>query len=260
MQFPSNEEEWQQIAQDFETKWQFTHCLGAIDGKHIAILAPPNSGSQYYNYKQFHSIVLMAVVDASCRFVYVDIGQYGRISDGGVFNNSSIGQLLASNSLPLPPPKLVAGSEDFIAPYVFVADDAFALKTYLMKPYSLKSLTPLQRIFNYRLSRARNKSENAFGIIAQRFRVLGKPIHLTPEKASLITLSICCLHNFLMSDCTARTCYEDVDTIQNVSNMQPLARQGSNRCSHDATKIRDEFCKYFNSANGAVAWQLDKTS
>lgn len=262
VQFPSNEEEWRQIAHDFEEKWQFPHCVGAIDGKHVAIIAPPNTGSLYYNYKHFYSIVLMAIVDAFSRFVYVDIGQYGRISDGGVFNNSSIGQLLASNSLPLPPADIVTGSESFIAPYTFVADDAFALKSNMLKPYSLKNLTPAQRIFNYRLSRARNKSENAIGIIAQRFRILEKPIHLDPEKASLITLTICCLHNFLMTGRMSRACYEDIDLTQNVptpSGMQPITRQGSNRSSLDATNVREEFCKYFNSANGAVSWQWDKT-
>lgn len=55
-----------------------------------------------------------------------------------------------------------------------VGDDAFALKTHLLKPYGGTNLTKAQKIFNYRLSRARRIVENAFGILASRFRIFQK--------------------------------------------------------------------------------------
>ena len=64
-------------------------CIGALDGEHITIRPPANSGSYYYNYKNAFSIVLMALVNASYRFIYVDIGCNGHISDGGIFKNCS---------------------------------------------------------------------------------------------------------------------------------------------------------------------------
>lgn len=30
-------EDWKEIANDFANKWNFPHCIGAIDGKHIVI-------------------------------------------------------------------------------------------------------------------------------------------------------------------------------------------------------------------------------
>ena len=84
-QFPSNEEEWKHIAQDFDTMWDFPNCLGAVDGKHVRIVPPADSGSYFYNYKGSHSLVLMAVVNAKYKFIMCDIGVKGRISDGGVF-------------------------------------------------------------------------------------------------------------------------------------------------------------------------------
>ncbi|KAJ8046639.1 hypothetical protein HOLleu_05387 [Holothuria leucospilota] len=54
-----------------------------------------------------------------------------------------------------------------------------------------------QRVFNYRLSQARRVIENAFGILARRFRVFLKPIPLQPENAQKVALAACVLHNFL---------------------------------------------------------------
>jgi len=73
-----NREEWTKVAEQFYSKWQFPNCIGALDGKHIKIRCPPKSGSFYFNYKQYFSIVLLASCDAQYKFTWVDIGQYGK--------------------------------------------------------------------------------------------------------------------------------------------------------------------------------------
>ena len=90
MTCPSTPEEWKQVAQVFSDKWNFHHTCGAIDGKHVAIKCPPNGGTLYFNYKKFYSIVLMALVDANYRFLYVSLGANGSASDGGVFKECSL--------------------------------------------------------------------------------------------------------------------------------------------------------------------------
>ncbi|KAK7909459.1 hypothetical protein WMY93_014143 [Mugilogobius chulae] len=88
---PPNEEAWREIAEGFWSKWNFPNCLGALDGKHVEIEKPPHSGSQYFNYMKFFSIVLLALVDADYRFRIIHVGDYGRSSDGGVYAASALG-------------------------------------------------------------------------------------------------------------------------------------------------------------------------
>lgn len=68
---------WKESAEGFFKKWQFPNCIGALDGKHIRIEAPPMSGSKYFCYKKFFSIILMAICDYKYRFLWVNIGQFG---------------------------------------------------------------------------------------------------------------------------------------------------------------------------------------
>ena len=235
-------------------------CIGALDGKHIAIVPPGNTGSLYFNYKHFFSIVLLALVDANYKFLYVDVGHYGRTSDGGVYSNSTLAEALACNKLNIPPAQCIANS-DITVPHVVVADDAFAIKPYLMKPYSFRKCNPEQRVFNYRLSRARRVVESAFGILSQRFLVFKKAIPLNPDKVQSIVMAACCLHNFLLRNPTAAAEYmpSDREAIAGEScvAMRPMTRQGSNRSSADAVSVREKFCAYFNSFDGRVSWQSD---
>ena len=138
---PDTEDAWRDITREFLEKRNFNNCIGAMDGKHVLIYPPPNSGSYYFNYKHLFSIVQVAIVDANYRFIYTDVGCNGRISDGGVFKNRSVYRTLEHNSLNIPKESTLPETEQTF-PFVIVADDAFPMKDYLMKPYSQRGLTP----------------------------------------------------------------------------------------------------------------------
>ena len=73
---PSKKQEWPSISKDFEDIWNLPNCLGATDGKHICLQCPKLSGSNYYTYKGFYSIVLLAICDVKYCFILHDTGQF----------------------------------------------------------------------------------------------------------------------------------------------------------------------------------------
>lgn len=194
---PPTEEKWNKICADFLALWNLPNCVGAIDGKHITIQAPPNSGSAYFNYKKTFSIVLMAVCDARYQFTLFDVGAYGSDSDGGILSRSTFGKALYEGTLNLPKGRARLPGSDKETPCYFVGDEAFQMSINIMRPYPGRTLNDQRRIFNYRLSRARRTIENTFGILAARWRILRRPIIAGPEVVDKFVVAAMCLHNFL---------------------------------------------------------------
>ena len=78
--FPTTPDQWKEKATQFSRR-NFHHTIGALDGRHVAIRCPPDSGSRYYNYKGFYSLVMLALVDADYNFLWVDVVSNGACSD-----------------------------------------------------------------------------------------------------------------------------------------------------------------------------------
>nr|CAH7768106.1 unnamed protein product [Callosobruchus chinensis] len=128
-----------------------------------------------------------------------------------------------------------------------------------------------EKIFNYRLSRARRVSENAFGILTWRFRVFSRPIELKPDTIDRVVWAACSLHNWLRK--TAPSHYmsqqsvdrEDFNTgevipgewRQNINILHPVTRLGNNNGSQIAKRIRQEYMTYFTKEN-TLPWQWEK--
>ena len=136
------------------------------------------------------------MVDANYTFIYVDVGAAGRAGDAGVVANSALQKALTINSLDLPDAVALQGISTKISHHV--VDDAFPLNARLMKPYPYRNLEKEKRIFNYRLSQAHRVVENAFGILAHRWRVFLTTIKLSPEKVTDMIFAACCLHNLMV--------------------------------------------------------------
>lgn len=103
MALPSTQNGWSKVARDFEEKWDMPHCLGAIDGKHVNVECPANSGSRDRNYKGSFSKSVMAISDANYSFLYVEVGHNGSESDGGIFSRSKLQPMVVDGTLGVPP-------------------------------------------------------------------------------------------------------------------------------------------------------------
>lgn len=223
-----------------------------------------NYGSFYYNYKGFHSLILLAVVDANYNFLYVNVGSNGRANDAAVFNEPSLCEAITKNLFDFPLEDYLPGTNKKV-PFVFVADDAFRLTSRMLKPYGERSANA-NKIFNYRLSRARRVVENAFGILANKFQIFQIEIDLEIEKVEKTTLASCALHNFIrkrdgfvlkmLDSENTNTLSFQKGSWRNEVSMTNLQRSQINRSGDEGRRVRDTFSEHFNTV-GTVPWRND---
>ena len=101
--YPKCGDDWLYISEQLEEMWNMPYTIGCIDGKHIRMECPKLSGTLYYNYKGFFSMVLLAIFNADCCFTLFNLGQYGSNNDSRVLDNSQMGQMFDNNLLHVPP-------------------------------------------------------------------------------------------------------------------------------------------------------------
>ncbi|XP_046987885.1 protein ALP1-like [Schistocerca americana] len=146
---------WLTSAEGFHKRANFPHCVGAVDGKRIRIVKPTSSGSLYYHYKNYFSILLLAVCDSTYKFLFIDVGACGKSSDSTVFRNTVLNNKLQDGTLDLPAPKQLSLSFERPMPFMLVGDEGFGLSKFILRPYGGKYLDNKKHVVNYRLCRAR---------------------------------------------------------------------------------------------------------
>jgi len=242
-------EKWLEISKGFEQNAKFPNCIGALDGKHIRLIHPQNSGSLYYNYKHFFSLVLMALCDSNYCFIWVDIGAYGKNSDSGIFKESSLYTKLSEKTLNIPEPRPIIDNDEIKLPYVIVADEAFGMLENLMRPFGGNLLSHEKKIYNYRHTLARRYIECTFGIMSNKWRILHRPLDVNIEFAQDIVKAICVLHNYVrIRDGNS---YEETLFTAPLSN---LTSSTTGRAIRVAENVRVKFMNYFNN-EGSIEWQ-----
>lgn len=251
-------QKWNDISESFYDICKMPHCIGSLDGKHCSIKCPPQAGSQYYNYKHFHSIVLMAIADANSNFIMIDVGAYGRNNDSSIFNESTMGKAFTLNRLNVPNPREMPDTVT-VMPFYLVGDEAFPLRNNLMRPYARRQLDYSKRIFNYRLSTARRTVECAFGILTKKFGIFQKSIATNVELAEASIRSACVLHNYIRQNEGDGILEKNfLEENRSVNDLPSLIPTSVHRGSAEAMKMRDTLKNYFISPVGCVPWQNEK--
>jgi hypothetical protein len=218
----------------------------------------------YFNYKKSFSVVLLALCDHEYRLTAVDLGSAGHNSDAGIFKRCELGRRIMDDDLDFPPNKLIPGfAAGGFVPHVIVGDAAFPLRENIMIPYGKPSsgnLTREQRIFNYRLSRARGKAEQLFGLMVQRWRLLyNGRIKLTPESLIPILQAILVLHNLVqkrggkLPPGCSNPFKEEFKPEEKEWLLQNIPKKGG-KPAEEPVRIRKVFTEYFNYL-GSISWQ-----
>ena len=195
---PKSEEDFKNKIVDMEELWQFPCCWAAVHCCHIPMKCPPGgleSCKEYHNFKNFYSIVLMALVDSHYRFVWASCGFPGNSHNALVFKSTDLWRRIQEGYIP----QMGKSIDDVIIPPVIVGDSAFPMCTWLMKPFTNATLSPEQRNLNYRLSWARMVTEGAYGQLEGRWRVLLRKCESSRDQVCTATLACVVLHNICIN-------------------------------------------------------------
>lgn len=260
------------MAQEFEKKWQFSHCVGALVAKHISVQKPLDEPEKFVNHKNFHSIVVVGLVNANHEFTYINTGSNGGYEH--VYVNTSFFEMITEERLELPKDCPLDGTKESM-PYIFVGETDFLIEN-IMRPYPKDQLTPEKKVFNYRFFRAKQVADNAFGMLYERFGIFHKDIGIKEEDLNSVVMACCMLHNYLIRNSKDYLNEESLDVedvnsfrfkaaswrLKQEGGMQwgdthPLLslKQGPETTPDSRGEIvRDMFTKYFNN-EGKVPFQ-----
>ena len=228
------------VVQGFRKKWNVPQCAGAIDGSHIPVRPPACNHTDYYNRKGWYSVILQAVVDHDYLFRDVMVGWPGSVHDARVLANSKIYFKATSKKILNTSSTNIRGTEIF--PFL-IGDSAYPLSTWLIKPFPHHSnLTDRQRTFNYKISRARIVTENAFGRLKGRWRRLAKQNDMFVEHVPQVVLACCILHN--LCEIHGENFYNTWLQNTSVLPQQPARVSASGSRNTAATVIRDTLVQY----------------
>ena len=189
----------------FQAKQWLPNCIGAIDGTHIYISAPPNSiaAADHRNrYKSF-SILLQGVVDSRCCFTSVNTGPPGSLHDSAHFKSTELYRKVEEGVMGgfHDDPMTLPASLPF-PPYI-VADRGYPLLSWCITPFKMgpmgSPLTNEEVWFNRKHSSTRMSIERGFGILKARFKEIGGKSSLKLDFMPTVVHTCCVLYNMLLS-------------------------------------------------------------
>uniref|UniRef100_A0A336L2I1 CSON003839 protein n=1 Tax=Culicoides sonorensis TaxID=179676 RepID=A0A336L2I1_CULSO len=191
--YPPTQQKIEEITAGFESEWKFIQVYGAVDGCQIEIQPPGITKTDFINYKGWFSLNVLACCDFRYRITYLNIGSPGRVHDSHIFEESKLKEQHSNNELFYINSKIING---YRVPCLILGDSAFRLRNYVMKPYPfVPTMNPIQRHFNYLLSKSRRVIENVFGHIIARWRILSRPLEFGMSNSRRIIRATFLLHN-----------------------------------------------------------------
>lgn len=233
LSFQVPDKDWRTIALRYKEKHKFPNCCGAVGAKHVVIRAPHSSGNELANDQKKDGLIIITVVDDNSCFRYVNIIPKDLNLDGGFFRKTVLNTELEIGLLP---------------PGHFLLSDAgLPMTNYLLKPFPETQLTIAQQTFNDRFARARQPVDDAFGMLADRFRIFEKAIGLAPDKTEIIVKACIAMHNWLRQRQTSPSADELLQENILYAGLQPIVvTNKGNNCTRATTQdIRNQLADWF---------------
>ena len=209
------------MAKQYQALWDFPHCMGAIDGKHVVLRCPRNSASEYFNYKNAFSIVFFALVDANYNFVCQRRMSGKNFWQGWFYENSAIYKprnknLRSSSASPFK-------WEREKCSILFYCRWCFSFKREAYESLSWTTSKRLKRT-NFQLQDLQSPKSCRKCIWP---RVIGVPsasytYTFGTKKAQLVAMTIACLHNFLRSSPDLAAIYTPPSTFDYEENSRVI--------------------------------------
>ena len=195
----------------------------------------------------------MAVADTTYRFMYVDIGSYGKDRGSTIFKRSTLWTSIQTNMLQLPSARPLSGTEGPNVPHFFVGDVGFALNRNILRPFGGSNLSVKKRVYNYRLCRTRRYVECAFGILSNKWRILQRPLNASPDFEVVVVKVSVVLHNFVRE----RDGYKFEDALT-VTGLEDVPDGQAVIGGLTGNSVRNKVADYFLTDAGAASWQMSK--
>lgn len=248
IQFPETNDHLKKMAEDFETMWGFPMVIGAIDGTHIPFNPPTNLTSDFHNYKGWSSVMAIAICDATGKATWIASGFPGRMSDSGAFKGTDLYKKISQHGVMPQTSRTINGVK---VPFTILGDSGFALESWLLKPFTYHSaLSQNQKIFNYRLSRARRTVENMFGRVKLRWRRLLRGLDVQYERTHKVINVAFALHNICETNgLVVNPTPDEVQENQLLESRFPQPNAVSSRENYNGGMIREKLMEYFASQN-----------
>ena len=194
IRLPTTEAEVKDKVKKFSDRFHFPQCFGAVDGTHIDIKQPSCNATDFINRKSRYSLNVQACCDYNCEFMDVVVKWPGSVHDARVFTNSTLNRKLRNGQIPRCLKNIIE-DEDPIQVFI-LGDPAYPLLPYVMKEYASGGSTEQEQYFGYRLCRARNVIECAFGRLKARFSSLRRQMDINLDDLPFVIYACFVLHNY----------------------------------------------------------------
>ncbi|KAL7851055.1 hypothetical protein AOLI_G00214110 [Acnodon oligacanthus] len=239
-----SQQELEDAARLFSTRWGFPHCVGVLGSLHVPIIAPTANADSYWNSRGWLSVVTQGAVDGLGQFWDVCAGFPGGTEHAAILQNSTLWAMGCEGGLSPrdPPPRNFMGKP---LGYLMLGDAGYPLQSWLLKGYpESEGLTPGQRAFNRRLERARSVVDDAFLRLRARWQCLLKRNDCHMDVVPTMILACCILHN--VCEVHGDTFVDEwVQAVRQEDNPQPADEAPASGDNPAGDEVRALYCDYF---------------